>query len=199
MLSNSWTSTTPTSMSENLQSSAFEIWGEQPTLSWEHVKETTWEMRKPWMFVHVCVLVMTSCCSICCSLCRCCAMSRTTTAPSAGSSWSALRPAEKLAISYSGISGKCVHMKKPEYVSNSFHLVFQYAYAELKVMIVCVCCMLQVWNVHASGIGSFRSDFGSVLPRLYPTHRSSQKTGATLSFQPIQVLSVSVRDSIWSV
>lgn len=44
---------------------------------------------------------------------------------------------------------------------------------------LCVCCTLQVWNVHAGGIGSFRSDFGSVLPRLYPTHRSSQKTGAT--------------------
>lgn len=131
--------------------------------------------------LFLCVLVMMSCCSIYCSLCRCCAMSHTMTAPSAVSSWSALSPAARLATSFSGISGKCIHVKKLEYVNTSVHLVFQYAYAETTIY-DCVCCTLQVWNVHASRVGSFCSDFGSILPRLHPTHRSSQKTGALFYF-----------------
>lgn len=91
--------------------------------------------------LFLCVLVMMSCCSIYCSLCRCCAMSHTMTAPSAVSSWSALSPAARLATSSSGISGKCIHVKKLEYVNTLVHLVFQYAYAETRIY-DCMCCVV---------------------------------------------------------
>lgn len=65
-------------------------------------------------------------------------MSHTMTVPLAVSSWSVLSPAARLAISSSGILGKCIHVKKPKYVNTLVHLVFQYAYAELEFMIACI-------------------------------------------------------------
>ncbi len=70
-------------------------------------------------------------------------MSHTMTVPSAVSSWSVLSPAARLATSSSGISGKCIDVKKLEYVNTLVHLVFQYTYGETK-MYDCACCTLQV-------------------------------------------------------
>lgn len=165
-------------------------WGVQSTLPCQRNLMRNAEILN---VCFLCVLVMMSCCSICCSLCRCCAMSLTTTAPSAVSSWSALRPAAKSGISYSGISGKCVHVKKPEYVNTSVHLVFQYAYAELKFMIVCVGryrseMYMPAVSVHFALI--LEAYCRGCIPHIEVLKKQ------VLFFQ---VLSVSVRDSICSV
>lgn len=166
-------------------------WGAQSTPAMSKKPHECWNAEI--LNVCVCVLVMMSCCSICCSLCRCCAMSLTTTAPSAVSSWSALRPAAKSAISYSGISGKFVHVKKSEYLNTSVHLLFQYAYAELKFMIVCVVCYRSEMYMPPVSV-----HFALILEaycRGCIPHIEVLKKQVLL----FQVLSVSVRDNIWSV